>query len=127
MQLVYFVETFGEEDCVGTAMVALIKTVNKAISRLHNTQYPMNLSPEDELAIKNLEICWVCKRKINEGDAKSRDHDHLWQEYSSRGSNFQGLAHKLCNVNVRQQYFLPVYMHNSKYDLKSILPALARL
>jgi hypothetical protein len=44
-----------------------------------------------------------------------------------KGSNFWGVAHKLFDLNVKQQYFLPVYIHNSAYDLKFILPALARL
>jgi hypothetical protein len=52
MQLVDFCKTLGGKDCVGTAMVALIKTANEAISRLRQTHNPMNLSPGDELAIK---------------------------------------------------------------------------
>jgi hypothetical protein len=63
MQLEDFCETLGGgEDCVATSMVALIKTANEAILRLRNTEYPINLSPEDELAIKYKKICWVCKK-----------------------------------------------------------------
>ena len=51
----------------------------------------------------------------------------IYQEISSKGSNFWGVPQKSCNSNVNQQYVLPVYMHNSNYDLKFILPALARL
>jgi hypothetical protein len=108
-------------------MVALIKTANEAILRLRHTHYPMNLLPEDEFAIKNQDICWVCKKKLNEGHAKTLNHDHLWQEISSRGCNFRRTAHKSSNLNAKQQYFLPDYMHNFNYDLKFILPALARL
>jgi hypothetical protein len=67
MQLVDLIETLGGEDCVGTAMVALIKTAIEAISQLCHTHYPMNLSPEDELAIKNQDICWACNKEIFEG------------------------------------------------------------
>jgi hypothetical protein len=30
-------------------------------------------------------------------------------------------------VNVSQQFFIPVFIHNANYDLKFILPALARM
>ena len=49
MQLVEAFETLSGEDRVGIAMVALIKTANKSISRLRNVNHPMTLSPEDEL------------------------------------------------------------------------------
>jgi hypothetical protein len=41
------------------ALTKLIGTANGAISRLRNTHYPMVLSAEDRLAIKNKKICWV--------------------------------------------------------------------
>ena len=74
-------------------------------------------------------MCWACKKKFVGGseDMAVRDHDHSINPILPRRSNFQGVAHKSCNVNVAQQYFLPVYMHNSSYDLKFILPALAHL
>jgi hypothetical protein len=64
LQFVYFVETLSGEDCFGRARVAHIKTANEAILRLRHTHYPMNVSPKDELAIKILDICLVCKKKI---------------------------------------------------------------
>jgi len=51
-----------------------------------------------------------------------RDHDHLSNPILSERSKFYDPAHKSYNLNVRQQYFLPVSMQNSKYDLKFILP-----
>ena len=47
MQFVEVCETLDGEDCVGADKIAPIKTTNKAISRLSNTNYPMNRSPED--------------------------------------------------------------------------------
>ena len=70
MQLVEVVERLGGEDCMLSAVTALIKTANKSISRLRNTSYPMTLSPEDELAIKTEKICWVCKGEFVEGNGK---------------------------------------------------------
>ena len=37
------------------------------------------------------------------------------------------MAHHSFNVNARQQYFLRVYVNNSNYNLKFILPAFAHL
>jgi hypothetical protein len=71
MQLLEIVETLDEGECmikaltklIGMikALTKLIGTANGAISRLRNTHYPMVLSAEDRLAIKNKKICWVCK------------------------------------------------------------------
>ena len=58
---------FGGEDFIDAAMVVLIKTENKCISRLWNVNYPMNLSPDEELGIKNKKMCWICKKKFVEG------------------------------------------------------------
>ena len=137
MRLLEIVETLDEGECMVKALTKLIGTANGAISRLRNTHYPMVLSAEDRLAIKNRKICWVCKGEFAEvdngtkgkrgGRGKVRDHDHLWQEISSGGSNFRGVAHQSCNLNVSQQFFIPVFIHNSNYDLKFILPALARM
>ena len=71
-------------------MIALIKTANKSISRLRNVNSPMILSPEDELAIKNKEICWVCEGKFVEGSGETpvHDHDHLNNSILSGGVTF---------------------------------------
>ena len=40
---------------------------NSAISRLRHTNYPMLLSPDDIVAIKNRKMCWVCKGEFDDG------------------------------------------------------------
>jgi len=57
-------EKLGGDGCVGEAMVSLIKTANNSTSWLRNTNYPMT----HELAIKNKDMCWVCKKKFVEGN-----------------------------------------------------------
>ena len=61
------------------------------------------------------------------GDMKVRDHDHFSDPILSRGNNFRVLVYQSCNVDVRQQYLLQIYTHNSKFYLKLILLASARL
>ena len=79
-------------------MVALVKIANKSISQLCNVDYPLTLSPEDEFAIKNKEMCWVCKGKFAEGSKETpvHDNDHLSNPiFLCRGSNFRGMEQKL--------------------------------
>ena len=52
MHLVEVVETLGGQDCMRITMTALIKIVNKSMSRLRNVNYPMTLSPEAKLCIQ---------------------------------------------------------------------------
>ena len=74
----------------GVARVALIKTVNKSISRLRNTNYPMTVSPENKLVIKIKEMWWVCKGKFVEGSGETlvRTHNHLSNLFLSGGVTF---------------------------------------
>ena len=53
MKMVEVFETLCGEECVGVIKVAVAKTVNNSISRLRTVNYPMTLSSEDELDIKN--------------------------------------------------------------------------
>jgi hypothetical protein len=95
----------------------------------------MILSLEDRFIIKNQKICSVCKGEFYEGKGskekggkrKVLDHDHLWQEISSGGSNLRRVTHQSHNINISQQYFMPVFKQNSNYDLKFILPTLTHM
>ena len=78
------------------------------------------------MAIKHKEIYLVCKGKYLRlfGRFQSvtmiiyHEHDHIISHpILSGGSNLRGLAHKSCNLNVKQQYFLSVYIQNSNYNL----------
>ena len=79
MQLIEVCVTLGWENCVGTSIVALIKIANNSILGMRNVNFPMILSTENELLIKNKETCWVCKGKFVEGsgDTSVLDYDHL--------------------------------------------------
>ena len=107
-------------------LVSLIKTANRAISRLRHTNYPMTLSDKEQLALEKGTICWVCRGALAPKDAV-QDHNHLIDPNSTGKSNFRGWAHNSCNLKIKQQLFLPVFIHNSNYDLKFVLPALAHL
>ena len=60
------------------------------------------------------------------GGISVHDHDHLRNPILLERVTFTEL-HQSCNSNVKRQYFIPVYMHSSTYDLKFRLPLLASL
>ena len=78
MQLVEVFETLDGGDCACAAMVALIRKDNNSILWLRNVYYPMMISLEDVLSIKNKDMCWFyTKTFVNgSGDMKVHDHDH---------------------------------------------------
>ena len=51
------------------------------------SNYPMALSSEDKLVIKNEDMYWVCKGELVEGSEEMsvRQHDHLSNTILSRG------------------------------------------
>lgn len=70
----------------------------------------MVLTERDELTYKNAQSCYICTESFdgehNLGD-KVRDHDHVTGAY-------RGPAHNLCNLKMRQQTKMVVFMHNAK-------------
>ena len=55
-------------------------------------------------------ICWICKKVIDNDDEKVRDHCHIT-------SKFRGAAHKSCNVNLKLTKKVPVIFLNLRgYD-----------
>ena len=77
-------------------MVVLNKIANESISRLCHANYPMTLSPKDDLVIKNKEIHWVYKKKIVEGSRDMRVHNqsHVILFYRE-GVNFGGFGESI--------------------------------
>ena len=61
---------------VCAAMIGIIKSANKSISRLRSINYPMTLSPNIELEFKNKDMFWVCKKKFAEGSGEMSVHAH---------------------------------------------------
>ena len=79
MQMEEVFETSRREDCEGAAMVALIKTANKSMSRLKSVNNPVTLSPKDKFAIKNKDKGWMCENEfVKDGmEMLVRYHDQL--------------------------------------------------
>ena len=65
---------------------------------------------DDEKKYQNLQICWICKEKINNDKDKVRDHSHIT-------GNYRGAAHNQGNLTLKISRKLPIIFHNwEKYD-----------
>ena len=52
-------------------------------------------------------ICWICKKLIDNNDEKVRDHCHIT-------GRFRGAAHWSCNINLQLSEKFFVIFHNLK-------------
>ena len=81
----------------------------------------MILSQEDCLAIKNKKISWVCKGEFEEGKGKGKGTKGIrgrgkyatmvkyGRKFHQRVVTFVGVARQSRNVNVSQEYFVPIF------------------
>ena len=63
---------------------------------------------EDEQNFESRAKCWICENNIVKNDVKVRDHCHF-------AGKCAVAAHKDYNVNVIQNYKIPVVFHNVKH------------
>ncbi|XP_068229528.1 uncharacterized protein, partial [Palaemon carinicauda] len=75
------------------------------------------MTAEDERAFLEQGVCQLCKSPFKDGSDKHRHHDH-----ASPNNNSIGAYCRRCNLSCREQKtHLPVFAHNSSYDLGLIL------
>ena len=74
-------------------------------------QFNKNLMTEKkEYLFQQSNSCWICKKLIDNGDEKVRDHCHIT-------GKFRGAAHWDCNINFQLTKKIPVIFNNLKgYD-----------
>jgi hypothetical protein len=86
--LVEVFKRLGGEDCIFAATRVFIKTANKSILRLCNTDYSMILTPENELVIKNNECVGFVRGYL------FPYQDHFATQFYQGGDNLRGVAHQ---------------------------------
>ena len=65
---------------------------------------------EEEEQFQSSNICWICKKLIDNADEKVREHYHITRK-------FRGAAHWSCNINLQLTKKVPVIFHNLRgYD-----------
>ena len=70
----------------------------------------MIMSEEEEHLFKQSNICWICKKIIDNDEDKVRDYCHVTDK-------FRGAALGSCNINLKLTKKVPVIFHNLRgYD-----------
>ena len=59
------------------------------------------MTTQDEQMYNNSHICWICKQELNTD--KVRDHCNV-------AGKFRGAAQNKCNINLRLQRKLPIFL-----------------
>ncbi|XP_068234177.1 uncharacterized protein [Palaemon carinicauda] len=82
--------------------------------------FPIDMSAEDERTFQQQTVCQLCKTLFKHDCDKHRHHDH-----GKPKNNFIGAYCARCNLACRElKTRLPVFAHNSSYDLGLIIKEL---
>ena len=78
-----------------------------------------NLTADQLLEYERATECFICNKPFTRENCKCRDHCHIT-------GDFRGAIHKICNINFRLAYRIPVIFHNlSNYDAHLFIKQLA--
>jgi hypothetical protein len=74
--------------------------------------------PVEEASYQAAKVCYLCSQDFQGTNIKVRDHDHVT-------GRFRGAAHQRCNLLLRKQYKIPIFLHNFRgYDCHVLVAAL---
>lgn len=76
------------------------------------------MTQADQVAYHAAKVCYLCAKTFEDNNIKVRDHDHVT-------GRFRGAAHQRCNLLLRKQYKIPIFLHNFRgYDCHLLIAAL---
>ena len=94
------------------AAYTFIKSIlkeHKCCKKIMKDQFNKNLvmTEKEEYLFQQSNICWICKKLIDNEDEKVRGHCHIT-------GKFRGAAHQDCNINFQLTKKILVIFHNLK-------------
>ena len=101
-----FINVFRGENAAYEFIKAILEDYQyckKAVKKHFNKNLIMSKKEEEQFQSNN--TCWICKKLIDDDDAKVRDHCHIT-------GKFTGTAHWSCNMNLKLTKKVPVKFHN---------------
>ncbi|XP_044764456.1 uncharacterized protein LOC123321018 [Coccinella septempunctata] len=100
-----FYNSYTGENCMKWFNDELEMIANKLNIEIKNIK-PMKSYPKNGMS----DLCHICERSFTAGDESVIDHDHFTGE-------IRGQAHKICNLQYKKSFMIPVVFHNlSGYD-----------
>ena len=113
-------ETYTGKDVTTWFLEKLLEYEKKCTEFLFSDK-GIQMTPVQEYLFEQSTECYVCGKPFSDdrqGTKKVHDHDHVSGEY-------RGAAHSACNLKLRQQRKIPVFLHCFRgYDSHLIVPAL---
>ena len=102
-----------------------VEKLAEAVKIIYNDFYrrpkKLYITEEQEESFKEEKNCHICKKEIEEGEKKVKDHCHFTGKY-------RGPAHNRCNLKCRKPLVLPVIFHNlQSYDAHLFIKQLASI
>lgn len=95
----------------------LLEEQKHLLKKLYNVE-TMIISAEQEEEFLKATNCHICNKELKED--RVRDHCHITGQY-------RGPAHNACNINYKDEKFIPVIFHNLKnYDSHFIIKIAGR-
>lgn len=111
-------ETILGLDCAETFLTKMVNAADRLCGSLSPGK-PMNVSKAQRVMLLNSKKCHICNVGFVDADVKVIDHDHLT-------GKVLGVAHRLCNINRREQQKMTAFCHNmSGYDSHFLITAMA--
>ncbi len=109
-------EYFGKDVCAW--FLRRLREVEKVCLDVLFDSKRLVMSPQDEESYLAAQVCYLCCKDFEGTNIKVRDHDHVT-------GRFRGAAHRRCNLLLRQQYKIPIFLHNFRgYDCHVLVEAL---
>jgi len=108
----------SENNCLDLFLEALADA-EALIDKILKRPIPMNMTKDDVRSFKQSKTCYICQCNLSDDGDKVRDHCHFTGQYL-------GSAHKLCNLQRKAKFKLPMYAHNfTGYDSHFLMQAFA--